>query len=169
MTLFSSMANDILFDFTKTSDIRDWVVVDDVVMGGKSSGNFEITAEGLGLYEGKVNLDNNGGFSSLRYRFKKKEIKKFTKIILKIKGDGKNYQFRVKANSSDYYSYITPFSTTGEWQEIEISLKEMYPTYRGRKLDKPNLSTDYIEEITFLIGNKKREDFKLLIDNIQLK
>jgi hypothetical protein len=45
----------------------------------------------------------------------------------------------------------------------------MYPSFRGRKLDQPNFSDDYIEEITFLIGNKKEEDFQLLIAKIELR
>jgi hypothetical protein len=163
------MPKNVIFDFNKTSDIKNWRIVDDVVMGGRSSGTFKLNAEGFGVFEGDISLDNNGGFSSLRYRFEKKQIKDYSKVLLKIRGDGKNYQFRIKANSGDYYSYIIPFSTSGEWQEIEIPLKDMYPTFRGRKLDKPNFSDDYIEEITFLIGNKKKEKFKLLIDRIELK
>ena len=86
-----------------------------------------------------------------------------------IKGDGKNYQFRIKANSRDYYSYITTFSTTNEWQEVEILLEDMVPSFRGRKLDQPNFAKDHIEEIAFLISNKKQENFKLLIDKVELK
>jgi len=56
-----------IFEFSKQSNISSWRVVDDVVMGGVSSGNFEINEEGNGLYTGKISLDNNGGFSSLRY------------------------------------------------------------------------------------------------------
>ena len=169
MILFSSMASHIIFDFNKNSDIENWIIVDDVVMGGKSSGTFKLSAEGHGIFEGTISLENNGGFSSVRYRFEKTLIKESTKIIVKLRGDGKKYQFRIKTNSRDYYSYISPFSTTGEWQEIQILLKEMYPSFRGRRLDQPNFSNDYIEEITFLIGNKNQEIFKLLIDKIELK
>jgi hypothetical protein len=45
----------------------------------------------------------------------------------------------------------------------------MYPSWRGRRLNQPNFSEDFINEITFLIGNKKNENFKLLIDKIELK
>jgi hypothetical protein len=150
-------------------NIENWVIVDDIVMGGRSSGSFKLNAEGQGVFEGAISLQNNGGFSSVRYRFEKIQIKNFTQIILKIKGDGKNYQFRIKSNSEDKHSYIFPFSTTGEWQEIEILLKDMYPSFRGRKLDQPNFSNNYMEEITFLIGNKKQEEFMLLINKIELK
>jgi len=163
------MSSQIIFDFNKNSDVRNWIILDDVVMGGESSGTFKLNADGLGVFEGNISLENNGGFSSVRYRFEKTLIiKGYTKIILKIRGDGKKYQFRIKSNSGDYYSYIAPFLTSGEWQEIEIPLKDMYPSFRGRTIDQPNFSNDYIEEITFLIGNKKKEQFKLLIDKIEL-
>ena len=159
----------VIFDFNKKSNIEDWVIVVDGVMGGRSKGTFKLSKDGFGVFEGKISLENNGGFSSLRYKFPKIETKEYSKVVLKLKGDSKQYQFRVKTNSGDYYSYITTFSTSGKWQEIEIPLKDMYPGYRGRKLDQPNFSGDYIEEIMFLIGNKKEENFKLLLDNLELK
>lgn len=167
--LFSMMISKTIFDFNKNADIQNWIVVNDVVMGGKSTSNFKLNAEGNGVFEGDVSLDNNGGFSSVRYTFQKTLIKEYTKVVIKLKGDGKKYQFRIKANSSDYYPYIAPFLTSGEWQEIEIPLKEMYPSFRGRRIDQPNFSDDSIEEIRFLIGNKKNENFKLILDSIELK
>ena len=158
----------IIFDFTTKSDIKNWLVTDDDVMGGISSGTFKLNDEGFGVFSGSVSLENNGGFSSVRYRFEKINVKGYNKIIIKLRGDGKSYQFRMKSNSSDNYSYISTFSTSGEWQEIEIPINDMYPSFRGRKLNQPNFSNDYIEEIGFLIGNKKAEKFTLLLDKIEL-
>jgi hypothetical protein len=169
MVLISSLSSHIIFDFNKNSSVSNWVVVDDVVMGGRSNGNFHLNNEGKGVFSGKVSLDNNGGFSSVRHGFNKLNVEKFKSIVLKIKGDNKNYQFRIKNKSSDYASYITSFSSSGEWQEIEIPLNSMYPSFRGRKLDKPNFFHKNIEEVTFLIANKKNEEFMLLIDKIELK
>lgn len=169
MVLVSSLSSHIIFNFNKNSSISNWIVVDDVVMGGKSNGNFQLNKDGKGVFSGKISLDNNGGFSSVRYGFNKLNIEKFKSIVLKIKGDGKNYQFRIKHKSSDYASYITSFSSSGEWQEIEIPLNSMYPSFRGRKLDEPNFFHKSIEEVTFLIANKKNEEFILLIDKIELR
>ena len=169
MVLVSSLSSHIIFDFNKNSSISNWIVVDDVVMGGKSNGNFQLNKDGKGVFFGKISLDNNGGFSSVRYGFNKLNIEKFKSIVLKIKGDGKNYQFRIKHKSYDYASYITSFSSSGEWQEIEIPLKSMYPSFRGRKLDEPNFFHKSIEEVTFLIANKKNEEFIILIDKIELR
>jgi len=159
----------LIYDFNKKSDIQGWTIVDDVVMGGESSGSFTLNDDGHGVFKGRISLANNGGFSSVRYRFQKLDVKEFSKVTVKLRGDGKNYQFRVKANSQDYYSYIAPFSTTGEWQEIAFALDEMYPSFRGRKLDQANFHENFLEQITFLIGNKKEENFNLEIDSIVLK
>ena len=159
-----------IFDFTKNADVSNWYVVVDGVMGGKSTGNFEINEEGHGLFEGTISLANNGGFSSVRYDMPEKvEIGNYKYVSLRLKGDRKNYQFRVKNDAQNYYSYISEFTTSGDWQEVQIPLKEMYPSFRGRKLDKPNFDHDYIEEIAILIGNKRNEEFRLLIDKIELK
>jgi NADH dehydrogenase [ubiquinone] 1 alpha subcomplex assembly factor 1 len=158
-----------LYDFNKNSDIKKWRVVDDVVMGGRSSGEFSLNDDGHGVFKGTVSLENYGGFSSVRYRFKKKDIQEYSKVVIRLKGDGKNYQFRLKANVRDYYSYIYTFSTNGKWQNVEIPLKKMYPSYRGRKLDRSNFNEGYLEEMAFLIANKKAEEFKLLLDKIEVK
>lgn len=163
------MLSQTIFNFNNDMLSNKWVVTDDVVMGGKSSGKFTVSNEGHGVFEGEVSLENNGGFSSVRYKFKKIKVLNFNSIILKIKGDCKKYQFRIKANSNDYYSYISVFETTNEWQEIQISLNDMYPAFRGKILDKPNFKENFIEEIAFLIGNKKQENFELLIDSIELQ
>ena len=159
----------IIFDFTQQSDITLWRVVDDVVMGGVSRGNFKINNEGNGFYYGDISTDNNGGFSSLRYRFKQIDVSKFTKVILLLKGDGKKYQFRIKNKYRNYYSYIQEFTTNGSWQKIEIEMSNMYPAFRGRRLDIGNFSSNTIEEIAILIGNKKEERFNLEIDKIYLQ
>ena len=140
-----------------------------MVIDFKSSGRFELNNDGHAVFYGNISLENNGGFSSVRYQPKKIELNKASVINIRLKGDAKKYQLRIKANASDYYSYVTSFFTSGRWQIIEIPLKEMYSTFRGRKLDKFNFFNDYIEEIAILIGNKKKEEFKIIIDKIELK
>ncbi len=167
--IFMNTMNQSIFNFSKDSDISYWRVVDDVVMGGRSQGIFKLNENGNGLFYGEVSLKNNGGFSSLRYRFNKLDVTKYNKIVLKIKGDGNNYQFRVKDRYQNYYSYIKSFETSKEWELIEINLSEMYPAFRGRELDVGNFSSKTIEEIAFLIGNKKEQKFMLEIDEIYLK
>ena len=67
--LFTSMQAQVIFDFNKKSDLQDWIIVNDVVMGGRSSSTFKLDEDGLGVFEGNISLENNGGFSSLRRSF----------------------------------------------------------------------------------------------------
>lgn len=163
-----TMTGEVIYDFDKSSIIQNWRIVDDVVMGGRSSGTFNITNEGHGLFQGNVSLENNGGFSSVRYRFEKIELDNQSVIRIRAKGDGKKYQFRIKDKFRNYYSYITYFQTTGDWQDIEIRLQDMYPTFRGYRLNMSNFSEPQIEELAFLIANKKAESFQLMIDRISI-
>lgn len=167
LTLF--IQSMVVFNFTPKSDLYNWKIIDDVVMGGRSDGNFKINEQGHGEFTGAISLRNNGGFSSLRYNFKTVNSSKFSKFVIRIKGDGKVYQFRVKDQRNNRYSYIYQFTTTTDWQTIEIPFSKMYASFRGYSLDMPNYSGTQMEEIAFLIGNKKEENFKLLIDAIALE
>ncbi len=159
----------LIFNFNKDCDSSNWNVVDDRVMGGRSGGSFYVDKEGNGVFEGFVSLQNNGGFSSVKYSFKTKKTEDYHKIIIRLRGDGKRYQIRIKSNKDDQHSYIKYINTTEDWQLIEISLNEMYPTFRGRKLDLPNYPRKTLEEVAFLIGNKVAENFRLEIDSIVLR
>ncbi len=158
-----------IFDFKSKEDTNNWYVINDGVMGGLSSNSLEIMADGKALFKGSVTTENNGGFASVRYAFSKKEVSKFTHIVLRIKGDGKDYQFRIKEEQQQRHSYITPFSTLGKWEIIKISFSKFYPSFRGNTLDIPNFSGKYIEEIAFLIANKTKESFQLEIESILLE
>ena len=158
----------VLYAFSKNSNARDWVVVDDVVMGGRSNGQFRVNEQGKGVFFGVVSLENNGGFSSVRYRCKNITATKEAVVRIHLKGDGKIYQFRIKDQWSTPYSYVAEFKTSGQWEVVEIPLKNMYPRFRGRSLNMPNFEAQTIEEVAFLIGNKRNESFELLIDKIEL-
>ena len=159
----------VIVDFKLGNGIDQWLVVNDDVMGGRSQASFELTAENTGLFKGQVSLENNGGFSSLRYNMDALQTKNYTTLAVRLKGDGKNYQLRIREKQSDYFSYISTFETSGEWETIEVPLAAMYPSFRGRKLDSPNFNGNSMVELTFLIGNKKAEAFTMEIEKIVLK
>lgn len=158
-----------LFDFTPSSDVSDWVTVDDTVMGGRSDGNFQLNDAGHGEYTGYVSLENYGGFSSLRYRMPTIRIAGYTKALLRIKGDGNRYQFRTKTSDYDRHSYVGYFETTGDWETIEIELKDLVPQFRGRRLRMPDYPAEMLSEVAILIGNKKEQEFMLELDWIRLE
>ncbi|MDG2227788.1 MAG: CIA30 family protein [Flavobacteriales bacterium] len=158
----------VIFNFSKSSNMSNWIVVNDDVMGGISSASIELNNEGDAEFKGAVSTANNGGFASVRYRFKAKDIAGKKNVTIRLRGDSKPYQFRIKSKATDYYSYITTFSTSGDWETIQINLKDLYPSFRGNKLNKENFNHSSIEEVSFLIANKKNENFKLVLDKIEI-
>lgn len=159
----------VLFDFNLNSNIDNWRVVDDSVMGGISSSKFFIDASGNGVFKGSVSLENNGGFCSVQHYPKPVSLKEKKIFSIRLKGDGKKYQFRVKSERSNYYSYIYEFQTTTDWQTIEIPITKLYASFRGRTIDIPNYDGASLEEIAFLVGNEKNENFQLQIDKIEVE
>lgn len=158
-----------LYQFSEESKSTDWLVVNDGVMGGLSKGTFQLNEKGNGVFQGYVSLDNNGGFSSIRHRCNFSSVNPNSSIVLRLKGDGKNYQFRIKGNRRDYYSYKNTFRTSGKWETIKIPLHEFSPTFRGRELAIPNFDKNTLQEIAFLIANEKEEEFRLEVDYINLE
>ena len=158
-----------IFNFSPQADMQDWTIVDDVVMGGRSNGGLKLTEEGNAHFSGTVSLENNGGFSSVRYAFDEMSTAGQTKFYIRLKGDGKAYQFRVKTSRRDRHSYVAHFETDGSWQTIALPFSEMYPSFRGRTLDMPDYPGSKMQEISFLISNNKNESFQLDIDRIWIK
>lgn len=160
--------NKIIFEFNESSNISEWRTLNDGVMGGVSSSSFKINNKGYGVFKGEVSTANNGGFASVRYS-SSVIVGNSESIKIHLKGDGKSYQFRIKASASNFESYITTFKTSGKWQTIEVKLSDLYPSFRGRKIDKPNFDESKFEEMSFLISNNKNETFELLLGKIELK
>lgn len=158
-----------IYTFSTQTNLKQWRIVNDDVMGGISRSFLGLTDAVQGQFSGKVSLANSGGFASIQLNktIKLTEEKKF--IILRVKGDAKRYEFRMKGNISQYESYVHQFTTSGEWENIKLEISEFYPQLRGRKLNIPNFNFESIEQLSFLIANKKDEDFKLLIDWIALE
>jgi NADH dehydrogenase [ubiquinone] 1 alpha subcomplex assembly factor 1 len=158
-----------IYEFTTQTKVNEWRIVNDGVMGGISKSSLLLTNAGHGQFSGHVSLDYNGGFASIQLDKSIKLAKEMKFIVLRVKGDGKAYEFRLKGETSQSESYVHQFTTAGEWEIIKLPISEFYPQFRGRKLNIPNFNFKSIEQVSFLIANKQEEDFKLLIDWIGLE
>lgn len=161
--------NDEIIIFDKNSSNQNWYITNDDVMGGISNSSMKLDEEKKMIFSGNVSLDNNGGFAMTRLPVNINFNTKKTKVVLKLKGDGKKYQFRIKAKNNQRFWYIQSFQTSKSTEEIELPLNKFYASFRGYKLNVDNFSATTITEIAILIGNKKNENFKLSIEKIALK
>jgi len=166
---FLMLQSNVIYDFNAETNLKDWQIVNDGVMGGISTSTLALTEDYHGLFSGHVSLENNGGFASVMLSTFIELENPEQYITIKVKGDGKKYQLRLKSTKQQYQSYIKTFKTNGDWQTLTFPLNEFEPSFRGRALDLPNFNFDKIEEVRFLIGNKKEQDFELMIDSIYIE
>lgn len=159
----------ILFDFAEPAAMRGWQIEDDGVMGGVSKGTFTRDPAGHAVFSGEVSLDNNGGFSSVQRYFDPIDVSSCHSAIIRIKGDGKKYRFIVESEKDARHYYVANFETNGEWQEIEIPLRQMYAVRRGDRLDLPDYPGKTMAQIRFMIANRKAENFRLQIASVRLE
>jgi hypothetical protein len=83
-----------LFAFASPDAAAGWQAVNDGVMGGVSDGRFRIT-EGQTLeFYGTLSLENNGGFASVRSRPRTLGLQTGDSLVVRVRGDGREYQFR---------------------------------------------------------------------------
>jgi NADH dehydrogenase [ubiquinone] 1 alpha subcomplex assembly factor 1 len=167
LVLFFGVQN-MIYDFTSKSDISEWYTTNDTVMGGISNSSIQINKNGNGVFSGRVSTENNGGFAMVRLPVFKKITQQNSNIVLRVKGDGKKYQLRLKSKRNQRYWYVQHFQTSKNWQEISLKIEDFYPSFRGYKLQLKNFNAQEIQEVAILIGNKKDEEFKLEIDYIKL-
>ena len=170
-----SLAKDdlLLFDFDDPEKVQEWYAINDVVMGGVSNSRLEIEEDGTGVFLGRVSLENNGGFASVRKREKEDEVYDlggYDGVALRIRGDGKSFKFTFKtAPQFDSVVYQHRFETKkNEWKVVNIPFKEFIPTYHGRVVkNAPQLDPHKIKTFGFLISEKQEGSFRLEIDWIK--
>lgn len=156
-------------DFT-LQDCPEWRSVDDLIMGGISASRFRCTADLTGSFSGILSLENNGGFASARTVLPERDFRGYSGIMLRLKGDGKRYSFRIRNDERfDGIVYKSDFDTlSGEWLEAALPFSGFKPVFRGRILDNvPPIDLSNIVQIGILISGKQQGAFCLLIEWIK--
>ena len=150
----------------KTSKIK-WNIVNDTVMGGRSSSRWSKNSSALS-FEGFLSLENNGGFASVRHDLNNINLSSTEGIFIKVKGDGRKYQFRIRSQASRWANYSQEFKTKKDTvQSFFLPYKDFKPSWRGRSVrNVPTLTGKDVRGIGFLLGDKVQGKFKLEILNI---
>ena len=163
-------AERILIDFNNTDEKENWQIINDDVMGGVSQSEIIFNDTGTATFQGKISLENNGGFASTRSKPHSYRLDGYNGLHLRIQGDGKDYQLRIRTdNRLDGISYRYRFATQPEtWMNIRVPFSEFVPVFRGRILSNmPPISPEQIQQVGFLISDKQAGKFRIEIDWIK--
>ena len=160
----------VLVDFAAVDEQDRWLVVNDGVMGGLSQGLFAIETDGSALFHGRLSLENNGGFSSVRRASREYDLASYIGVIFRVRGDGRTYQFRLRMSDRfDAIAFRAEFETRADtWTTVSIPFAAFEATFRGRRVPgAPELRPDRIVQIGFLIADQHAGPFRLSIDWIR--
>jgi monofunctional biosynthetic peptidoglycan transglycosylase len=163
-------AEKFLFDFRTATNSPAWQVVNDDVMGGVSTSQFQVLTNGGAIFSGVVSLENNGGFASVRSSPVRGNLSGCDAFLLRVRGDGQRYKFTVRTETGfNAPNYQAEFTTKrGEWVEHRLAFKDFVPTFRGRVLtDVPPLSAARIASLGILISDKQSGPFRLEVSWIK--
>ena len=156
----------LIFDFTEEGIDKQWMVVNDKVMGGRSEGGYSFDKKRL-IFSGNTNT-NGGGFSSIRTIPLDFYLEDKTGLHIRYKGDGRTFKLGVRMEGKSV-SYRSNFTSGNGWQEVRVPFNEMDVSWRGRPLSKEEhpLIKSKIRSIEFMIYDKQDGPFKLQVDWIK--
>ncbi len=160
----------LLMDFTDPDTQTAWHPINDGVMGGQSRGEPQFVDHRL-VFKGVISLANNGGFASVRARDQHHDLSAFDGVLLRVRGDGRSYQFRLYTDAHHQGSriaYATTFQTTRDaWLELRLHFSQLQPTLRGRRLSGPAFDPRHVQQMGFLLADKHEGAFELCVDWIK--
>jgi NADH dehydrogenase [ubiquinone] 1 alpha subcomplex assembly factor 1 len=169
------MADDspkVLFDFTGTDVAKEWQNVNDNVMGGVSEGKFKITDKKTLEFFGKLSLENNGGFASVRTKGKKLGLEKGHTLIAKVKGNGREYQMNLSVPTIQIaYNYRAVFQTKkDEWIEVKMPLDKFEAISFGQVVkNAEQVDPTSVNGLGFMLSDKKAGPFKMEVEWIKVE
>ena len=160
------------FQFNHLTE-RQYTVVNDSVMGGRSASQLSRNDQGL-VFSGDVSLENNGGFASARMLWPLNDgsLKTARMMVLTVTGDGSTFQFRLRTDRGfDGAAYSQRFSTLKNTrQTVYLPLADFVPTFRGRILTgMPALNLADVQQMGVLISDKQSGPFTLTLHSLQLQ
>lgn len=161
-----------LLEFDDVAEAAAWHAVDDVVMGGASRSNFDISAPGIARFSGRVSLDNGGGFASVRTTPRAWDTAGAKAFVLRVRGDGRTYKLTIRTGDGfDGIQYQARFAPpAGEWTEVRLPVASFVPTFRGRTLSGvPPLDPAGVRALGLMVSDKQAGPFELLLDRIAVE
>lgn len=160
-----------LFDFSGSKALSKWQIVNDGVMGGRSSSRVDMESDGEMKFSGVLSLANNGGFASTRSRGSNLGLKQGDTIVLKVKGDGRKYTFNAYVPRRRMaFSYRVEFKTVkDQWIDVRVPLDQLVATSFGRIVRGATLDPSQVNSIGILLGDKKPGPFQILVKAIDVE
>jgi len=157
---------DIILDFRHDAE-TEALIVNDGVMGGRSSSRIDLDSADFAVFEGTLSLENNGGFASVRLPIPAGTMDTASHLVLRVRGDGRRYQARLRPGRRyDGVAWAAGFGTdAGEWVTLELPLEDFEPSFRGyRPRGVGPLDPADVGQVGIMLTDKREGPFRLEIE-----
>ena len=168
----SSSSDTLKIDFGIGKNGQNWRTVNDGVMGGLSRGVLKYEKDFV-HYEGKISLDNNGGFSSFRSPYQNFDLSEYKSLKLRYRLKGMDFAFTMALDQRFYmpnFKQDVP-NTDFKWNTIELPIDNFKKHRMGYKIggSPSTKELDRVIRIGFISNEKREAPFEFEIDYIEFK
>ena len=154
-------------DFALDAENLSWFIVNDNVMGGRSSGGPTF-ADSAMLFEGEINTDG-GGFSSVRVQLGANALAGFTELVVRARTDGRAYKLILEDGLASRDRRVSQqgsldFTNTTDWQTVRVPFGGLDPRIFGRAVDAEAFRPDLATQLGVMISDGADGPFRIEID-----
>lgn len=154
-------------DLDDEDELRRWSIVNDGVMGGRSSAEAMV-AESVLTITGEIVTDG-GGFSSIRLALAEPLGDDVTRLLLRLRTDGRTYELLVSdavAGRDRRVSHQALIPAVGgdDWEEVEVAIDDLESSIFGRPVDVEPFDPGTAVEVGIILADGSDGPFRLELD-----
>ena len=172
ISALQSFGQSSIIDFGNSAEKnQEWKLLSDNIMGGVTKSKIEYTNNSV-LLSGNISLDNYGGFSSIKTKYKSVDLSKYNGIKIKFKSTNQKFAFTLEDNQDwTQPNYKREFSSKKDdtWEEVIIYFKDFQEIVIGETTGNmmKSKSLKNIVRMGIMTYEKKEGPFNLEVDYIE--
>ena len=156
-----------LTDFAIEAENLSWFIVNDNVMGGRSSGGPTFTDSAM-VFEGEINTDG-GGFSSVRVQLGLGTLEGFTELMVRARTNGRAFKLILEDGLPTRDRRVSQqgaltFDAADDWQTATVRFDELEPKIFGRSVQSDPFRADLATQLGVMISDGIDGPFRIEID-----
>lgn len=132
-------------------------------------GAIESSPLGTAVFEGTISQEH-GGFVTVRCPNGAYDLRGFTGIEVRLRGDGKRYKLLAKTNpENNGFEYLADLWTqVGVWQTVRIAFGEFKANFLGNNLATGRrIDPAKVVSMGFVVANYQQGPFHLEVESIR--
>ena len=165
----------ILFDFGQPNAAARWQIVNDGVMGGRSTSRTEVVADSQMRFAGTLSQEKNGGFASVKSKLDSARstslgLKAGDVIVMRVQGHGRKYTFNLYLpDRRTAFSHQLECQTqANQLKEIQLPIDRFVAHSFGRPVRGATLDPARVHSPGILLGDKRAGEFQIIVDWIKV-